>query len=115
MWEILAMQNHPESIPAIAERLVAIREAWPQPNQAAFARFLDLTTQKVNNYERAVARPAIEAAMAYVRKTGVTLDYIYRGERGGLPGIWLEKLAARDALISIQSRDDQTAPVAKQA
>ncbi len=109
------MQIHPESTEAIAQRLVAVREAWPQPNQAAFARFLELTPQNVNNYEKAVSRPNIDAALAYVRKTGITLDYIYRDNRAGLSVLWLEKLSAYEAAKATPAQGQRSEQAAAKA
>ena len=69
----------------IGRRLVALRDAL-KLNQSAFAQLIDVSQPAVNNYERAIRRPEIDVAIKIQMKTGVTLDWIYLGDRSGLPG-----------------------------
>lgn len=68
----------------IGARLVLLREALGFPTSAAFARHVDLTPQALNNYERGLGRPDLDAALKIVQRTRVSLDWIYRGEDAGL-------------------------------
>jgi transcriptional regulator with XRE-family HTH domain len=69
----------------IGRRLVALRDAL-RLNQSAFAQLIDVSQPAVNNYERAIRRPEIDVAIKIQMRTGVTLDWIYLGDRSGLPG-----------------------------
>jgi transcriptional regulator with XRE-family HTH domain len=73
----------PTSLPAIAARLRLLREST-RLKQAAFSRLVGLSASQWNNYERARERIAIDQALKLCASTGCSLDYIYRGERGGL-------------------------------
>lgn len=53
--------------------------------QAQFASFLNLSPSQLNNYERGLKRPDIGVAINICTRTGATLDWIYRGERAGMP------------------------------
>jgi transcriptional regulator with XRE-family HTH domain len=75
-----------DSPEAIAERLKALRIAMGySSNQSGFARYLGMTQQAWSNYERAIRRIDLDSALAVVKGTGVTLDWIYRGVGYGLP------------------------------
>lgn len=69
----------------IGWRIRLLREAMGQHNAAAFAGFVGWTAQQLNNYERGAKRPEVSMAVKLCQKTSVTLDWIYRGERSGLP------------------------------
>lgn len=64
---------------------MALRSALGM-NQSAFAQLIDVSQPAVNNYERALRRPEIDVAIKIQMKTGVTLDWIYLGDRSGLSG-----------------------------
>lgn len=72
-------------MPAIAERLRSLRETVNVGNQRAFAEFLGISAQAWNNYEKAGRRISLDEALKVVRRTGVTLDWIYFGDERGLP------------------------------
>lgn len=86
------MLNGDTSLRAIGLRIIATREALGL-NQATFARLAGLSPQAMNNYERGLQRPALDQAIMLCRTHGCTLDWIYLGDRSGLPGRILEKLA----------------------
>lgn len=69
---------------AIGERIIQTREAL-EMTQADFARFTGISTQSLSNYEVGFRRPQLDQAVQIVRKTGVTLDWIYFGVSSGLP------------------------------
>lgn len=69
---------------AIGERIIQTREAL-EMSAADFARFVGLSTQALSNYETGYRRPQLDQAVQIVRRTGVTLDWIYFGVRAGLP------------------------------
>lgn len=67
----------------VAMRLVALREALGH-NQASFARFIGISASQMNNYEAGIRLISLPVARKVRLKTGVTLDWIYDGERHGL-------------------------------
>lgn len=69
---------------AIARRLRATRKTTGR-NQRQFSEWLGIAAPTWNNYEKAYRRIDLEKAFLVVRATGVTLDWIYFGERSGLP------------------------------
>lgn len=68
----------------IGRRLVRLREALGLPTDAALAKRLDVSPQKLSNYMRGRARPDLSTGLSIVAKTGVSLDWLYRGEIAGL-------------------------------
>ncbi|WP_276200253.1 helix-turn-helix transcriptional regulator [Chelatococcus sp. XZ-Ab1] len=50
-----------------------------------FARLCGLTPQHINNYTSGRAMLSVTAAAAIAAATGVTFDYLYRGDRSSLP------------------------------
>jgi transcriptional regulator with XRE-family HTH domain len=71
-------------IDAIAERLRLTRQALGL-KQAAISRLTGISTQAWNNYETAKYRISVDQALMVCRATGVSLDWIYRGDMHGLP------------------------------
>lgn len=78
------MSDGGDSVEDIARRLVTLREALGH-KQTAFARLIGVTQSAMNNYEQALRRPQLDVAQRIVARTGVTLDWIYLGNRSGLP------------------------------
>ena len=76
----------------IGQRIVALRTAMGFANAAAFAKAVKISPQSLNNYERGFRRPELEQATKIVKLTGATLDWIYYGERAGLPLQLAERL-----------------------
>lgn len=81
-----------DSNAAIGNRLRLIRLAYgalQDPlhpiTQAEFSRLCGIGRAAWNNAETGDNRIGIDGAMAICRRTGVTLDYIYFGERSRLP------------------------------
>ena len=75
----------------IAKRLQALMTALGR-NQSAFAVLVEITQPAMSNYVKGLRRPQLDEAMKIVAKTGVTLDWIYLGDRAGLPSRLLEVL-----------------------
>lgn len=96
LGNIQAMTTPDETRQAISLRIKWTREAMGL-NQASFARLVGLSPQGLNNYENYAQRPEIDQALQICRATGVTLDWIYRGDRSGLPQRISEKLAEFEA------------------
>jgi transcriptional regulator with XRE-family HTH domain len=75
----------------IAKRLVALRTSLGL-NQVAFAALVEISQPAMNNYERGIRRPDLDVAVRIHQRTGITLDWLYLGNRSGLPGHLLAKL-----------------------
>lgn len=75
----------------VARRLVALREALGY-SQSGFAKLVGISPSQMNNYEKPIRAPSRPVAQQMRLKTGVTLDWIYEGDRAGLPLSLLEKL-----------------------
>lgn len=84
------------TVPAIAARLVMTREALGL-NQAEVSRRSGIKPNAYNQYERAVGRPDIDQGNKLCDGLNITLDWIYRGDQGGLPAQILDKLRAHPA------------------
>lgn len=61
-------------------------------NQSAFAALIGVGQSAMSNYEAGTRRPELDVAIRIQMRTGATLDWIYTGERGGLPSNLLQKL-----------------------
>lgn len=75
----------------IARRIVALRTVL-QLNQSAFAALVEVSQPAMNNYEAGLRRPDLDVAVRILQRTGVTLDWLYLGNRSGLPGHLLAQL-----------------------
>lgn len=53
--------------------------------QVEFANLVGISQPALNNYLKALRRPDIDVAIAIQGRTGATLDWIYLGDRSGLP------------------------------
>jgi DNA-binding XRE family transcriptional regulator len=85
------------SLEAIADRLVASREAL-EISQVDLCKRCGLKTNAYNQYETATSRINVDAAQALCDNLGYTLDWIYRGVINGLPFDLATKIAQRQAL-----------------
>jgi transcriptional regulator with XRE-family HTH domain len=74
----------PESVRAIAKRLIATRVALGL-NQAEWCRRVGISPQAWSNYESARNRINHDQALRVCKAIGVSLDWIYRGEASILP------------------------------
>jgi transcriptional regulator with XRE-family HTH domain len=68
----------------IATRLRHTREAL-RVNQREFARRANLKPNRYNQYESGARPLSIEAALRICDEYGITLDWLYRGDRSRLP------------------------------
>lgn len=83
----------------IAKRIVALREALGH-NQSAFAALVGISQPAMNNYERGLRRPDLDVAVRIHQRTGVTLDWLYMGNRSGLPAHLLALLPDISASVT---------------
>ena len=72
-------------ISAIAERLRLTRAALDYESQAEFALKAGIQPNTYNQYEQAKGRPSLDNALNLCATYGLTLDWIFRGDPGGLP------------------------------
>ena len=76
------------SIQAIAERLIATREALGY-SQSEFADDAEISRNTYNQWEKKRGRPSLDKAFQLCDQHMITLDWIYLGNPRGLPSdIW---------------------------
>ena len=95
------MSQKEESKEEIAKRLKITRVALRFDTQAAFAAKLgeNVTPQRWNNYESGRDRLTLNLALAICRKfPGVTLDWLYRGDKSTLRRNFLSDIEAAERL-----------------
>ncbi len=91
------LDREPTSVEEVAARLRLTREAL-KLSQAALCRMAGIPTNTWNNAETADNRLGLDEAFKLCRATGVSLDWIYRGNRALLPALILEEIARREAI-----------------
>lgn len=69
----------------IGKRLADLRMAMSDLSQKDWAARHGFNQTQYNNWEKGVRRLPFEAAERLCDAYGVTLDFIYRGRRDGLP------------------------------
>lgn len=84
------------TVAAIATRLAMTREAL-ELSQAEVSRRTGIKPNTYNQYEMAKGRPNIDHANKLCDGLNITLDWVYRGDQGGLPAQILDKLRAHPA------------------
>lgn len=99
---MLIRGNDPYSLDAVAERLQLTRLALGL-SQAAIGRLAGIEPQAWNNNERARGRISLDQAIKLCIATGVSLDWIYRGEMRGLPHELAVKIQAQIAAPKAKS------------
>lgn len=72
-------------------RLEALMKALGY-KQVGFASMIGVGPTVLNNYLKALRRPDLDIAINIQAKTGITLDWLYLGDRSGLPAKLLEIL-----------------------
>lgn len=90
-----------ESAAAIGARLRLLRLAYgalqrrdKEMSQSEFARLCEIGISAWNNAETGDNRIGIDNAKKVARRTGASLDFIYFGERAGLPHALAVAIAA---------------------
>ena len=89
---------HPESTPAIQQRLLDLHLAFaamvgqPEMTKAEFARRMGITSQTFRQIT-SENRVGIDTAITLCRNTGATLDWIYRDVASTLPAQLAEHVA----------------------
>lgn len=75
-------------------------------NQAGFANLIGVSQPALNNYLKGLRRPDLDVAINIQIKTGVTLDWIYLGDRSGLPAKLLAALPDLSGRGTAQQKSD---------
>jgi hypothetical protein len=83
MVQTIGMTERPLH-PEIGQRLAAVRLAFSDLSQGAWAERHGFNPTQWNNWERGVRRIPVEAAEHLCEVYGLTLDFVYRGRRDGL-------------------------------
>lgn len=78
------MENTRTEYAEIGARLAAIRAAFSDLSQKAWAERNGFEATQWNNWERGTSRIPVENAERLCERYGLTLDFIYRGRRDGL-------------------------------
>lgn len=78
--------------PNIGQRLEATRKAFSDLSQKAWAEKHGFNHTQYNNWETGSRRIPVEAAEKLCELYGLTLDFVYRGKRNGLPENLLKSL-----------------------
>jgi transcriptional regulator with XRE-family HTH domain len=104
------MDREPTTTGDVADRLRLTRESL-RLKQAALCRLTGISTSAWNNAETGDARIGIDNAIALCQATGVTLDWIFRGIRSGLPHPIAERISelerAAEASRSISGKSQR--------
>lgn len=74
-----------EDVAAIAARLRELRLAHGYEERPTWARFLGLKRAALGHYEDGLRMISLPAAIRYCKRTGISLDWIYRGVEDALP------------------------------
>lgn len=90
----MARKPPPQSqVQGIAARLRASREALGL-TAAELCRMAGVAPNTYSQWENAKGRPQLDEAIRLCRALGYTLDWIYLGDKSGLPYALASKLAA---------------------
>lgn len=68
----------------IGQRLAAVRKAFSDLGQKAWAEKNGFNVTQYNNWETGARRIPVESAERLCDRYGLTLDFVYRGRRDGL-------------------------------
>ena len=85
------MADGGKSLKDIGRRIAALRRVMKM-NKTAFAELIGVSQPAVSQYENGVRRPELDVAQRIRMRTGVTLDWIYEGDRSGLSLRWANEL-----------------------
>jgi DNA-binding XRE family transcriptional regulator len=89
-----ATPTSPRSTDAIGARLLTTREVlgYDGRQQASYANQAGIAPNRYNQWERGHVRINLDGAMQLCLRYGLTLDWIYFGDRSCLPSRIAEKL-----------------------
>lgn len=90
------MTDGGRSLSDIGKRIHALMAALDH-NQTSFALLVGISQPALNNYLKGIRRPDIDVAIQMQLRTGITLDWLYLGDRSGLPSRLLSILPDLEA------------------
>lgn len=82
-WQARIMSSENDDT-AVGARLFQLRQSYGE-TQGAFAARFHMTANAYNQYERGTRHLTVRNAIRIAEVTGVTMDWLYRGEVSGLP------------------------------
>lgn len=85
------MTDGGRSLADIARRIETLMGVLDH-NQTSFANLVGISQPALNNYLKGIRRPDIDVAIQMQLRTGVTLDWLYLGDRAGLPSRLMQML-----------------------
>lgn len=88
---IAGMADGGKSLKDVGRRITALRKVMDL-NKTQFAELIGTSQPAVSQYESGVRRPELDVAQRIRMRTGVTLDWIYEGDRSGLSLRWASEL-----------------------
>jgi transcriptional regulator with XRE-family HTH domain len=103
---MLDQMREPTSTADVAGRLRLIRLAL-RLKQVAICDLTGISTASWNNAETGDNRLGVDQAIALCQATGVTLDYVFRGVRGGLPQSINERISELERAAEASGRSRQ--------
>lgn len=99
----MKQKRAPDTLEAIAERLIALR-TLNAPTQTAFCNQVNIQPNTWNQYETAKQRISLDMAIRLSKATGVTLDWIYLGDTTGMPIRYMPIIASDRRVLESQTR-----------
>ena len=82
-WD-MKQKRDMQNLKSVGKRLVLTRRALDQ-GQAELARYLKISPQRLNNYERGLRPLDLDLAINMVKRWRLTLDWLYLGDESSLP------------------------------
>lgn len=79
------MPENSKTFPDVGQRLKSLREAISDLTQKQWAERHNFGVSQYSNWENGIRRIPVDDAEKLCVLYGVTLDFIYRGRRDGLP------------------------------
>lgn len=85
------MPNEPYAPALVGARIRAIRR-FADWSQRDLGKFLDIDRELVSRWENGKSYPSLAVSAQLCQRFGLTLDFIFLGDRGALPFSVAEKL-----------------------
>ena len=92
-------RTHPSDNSQVAHRLKVLRQVVAGENQTAFAVRLGMEMKRWNNFERGYPLSKEIAFLIAQKVPGVTLDWLWLGNEGGLPLKLQRELSEAEKLL----------------
>ena len=107
----MAGTPYPSDNSQVARRLMVLRQVVAGENQTAFAARLGIDVKRWNNFERGFALSKEIAFLIVQKIPGVTLDWLWLGNEGGLPLKLQRELAEAEKSIRARSEVPPDPPI----